>query len=127
MADTSLGLILLTYKGKILLMQKTNGALDTDVHPWSFIGGMPKDRESFEDAMSRSVEKETGIKIENVERIAQFKYHAALTDDNINKMQRGEFQLLDFFALKDLGKLSLSDSTREFVLKYGNLTDNASL
>lgn len=119
-------LILLTYKGKILLMHKTKGVLDTDAHPWCLIGGQRRDKESFEDAMIRSVEKETGIKIENIERISEFKYHATLTDDNINKMQRGEFQLLDFFALKDLQRLLLSDSTREFVVKYGHLSANVS-
>src|SRR3989344_932458 len=121
MADSSSCLILLTYKGKILLMHKTKGVLDTVAHPWSLIGGIRRDKESFEDAIIRSVEKETGIKIQNVERISKFKYHAALTDDKINKMQREEFQLLDFFALKDLQKLLLSPSTQEFVFKYEHL------
>jgi len=108
-------------------MHKTNGVLDPVVHPWSLIGGERREKESFEEAMSRTVEKETGIKIENIERISDFKYHAALTDDNINKIQRGEFQLLDFFAPKDLQKLLLSDSTQEFVSNYSYLTDNTSL
>ncbi len=119
MADISSGLILLTYKGKVLLMHKTNGVLDKIKHPWCLIGGQPHAQESYETALSRSVQKETGIRLENIEFVEKNKYHAALTDDNINKMQRGEFQLLDFFTIKDLEKLYLTDATREFVSKYG--------
>lgn len=117
MADITPGLILLTYKGKILLMHKTNGVQDSKVHPWSLMGCIRGNKESFEDAMRAIVEKEAGIKIDNIEYISKFRYHSALTDDNINNIKRGEFQLLDFFALKDLQKLSLSPSTREFIFK----------
>jgi NADH pyrophosphatase NudC (nudix superfamily) len=122
MAETSASLILLTYKGKVLLMHKSNGVLDEQNHPWCLIEGIPKNKESYEAAMSRTVEKETGVKIENIEFVEEHRYHAALTDDNINKMKRGEFQLLDFFTIKDLQKLFLTDATRDFVSKYGHLT-----
>lgn len=123
MAGIPQSLILLTYKGKILLMHKTNGALDKIAHPWCLIGGFPKNKESFENAINRAVKSETGLKIENVECISEFRYYAELTDDNINKIQREEFQLLDFFSLKDLQKLLLSDSTREFIAKCSYLID----
>ncbi|KKR14915.1 MAG: hypothetical protein UT44_C0047G0008 [Candidatus Levybacteria bacterium GW2011_GWA1_39_32] len=99
MADISSSLILLTYKGKILLMHKKSGAMDEEAHPWCFIGGIRKNKESYEAAMSRKVEEETG------------------------NIQRGEFQLLDFFTLKDLQKLSLAASTREFVLNHAHLIE----
>ena len=114
-------LILLTYKGKVLLMYKKNGPGDEEKHPWCFIGGVKEKRESFENALARRVEKEMGIKIENVEFVSESCYHARLTDDNVNKIERAENQLLDFFSLKELKKLFLSKPTREFISKHGTL------
>ena len=123
MADISPSLILLTYKGKILLMHKKSGVMDEEIHPWCLIGGVRQNKESHEAAMSRKVKEEMGIKIENVEFVSKSRYFAALTDDNINNIQRGEFQLLDFFTLKDLQKLSLAASTKEFVLNHAHLIE----
>jgi ADP-ribose pyrophosphatase YjhB (NUDIX family) len=121
MDGISPSLILLTYKGKVLLMHKQKNAIDQESHPWCFIGGFRQDKESFEQALSRRVEKETGIKIENVEFVSEFCYHANLTDDNVNKMQRAENQLLDFFTLKELNKLFLANSTESFISKHSSL------
>lgn len=120
-AKISPGLILLTYKGKALLMYKSNGPIDEEKHPWCFIGGIKGEKESFEKAMARRVEKETGIKIEKVEFVSEFCYHARLTDDNVNKIERAENQLLDFFSLKESKKLFLSSTTTQFISKHGNL------
>lgn len=114
-------LILLTYKGKALLMHKRNSVIDEVNHPWSFIGGIKEKSESPENAMSRQAEKEMGIKIEKVEFISESCYHARLTDDNVNKIKRAENQLLDFFTLKELKKLFLSSRTQQFVSKHGAL------
>lgn len=114
-------LILLTYKGKVLLMHKTNGPMDEEKHPWTFIGGIKGEKESFENAMTRRVEKEMGIKIEKVEFVSESCYHARLTDDNVNNIERAENQLLNFFSLKELGKLFLSNTTAQFISKHGSL------
>jgi len=116
-----LSLILLTYKGKVLLMHKTNGPRDEENHPWSFIGETREKKESFENALARRVEKETGIKIENVEFVSESCYHARLTDENVNNIQRAENQLLDFFSPKELDKLSLSKLTQQFISKLDSL------
>jgi len=121
MDDTSPSLILLTYKGKVLLMHKQKSVIDEEKHPWSFIGGIRENRESIENAMTRRVEKETGIKIENIEFVSELCYHARLTDDNVNKIQRAENQLLDFFTLKELKKLFLSSQTAQFISKHSTL------
>ncbi len=118
---TSRSLILLTYKGKALLMNKSNSSIDQEKHPWCFIGGIKEETESFESAMRRRVETEAGIEIENVELISESCYHARLTDDNVNKIKREENQLLDFFTLKDLKKLFLSNTTAQFVSKHSEL------
>lgn len=118
------GLILLTYKGKVLLMHKQNSVIDPEKHPWSFIGGIKKSEESFENALKRRVETEMGIKIEEIEFVSEFCYHARLTDDNVNKIKRAENQLLDFFTLKEVKKLYLSNPTHQFILKHGTLISN---
>ena len=115
------GLILLTYKGKVLLMHKQKSVIDEENHPWCLIGGIRERKESFEKALSRRVQKEAGIKIDNVQVLSEFCYHAELTDDNVNKIQRKEFQLLDFFAPKEVSKLFLSSSTQQFIAKHGSL------
>lgn len=117
----SSSLILLTYKGKVLLMHKRNGPHDEENHPWCFIGGAREKKESFENVLIRKVEKEMGIKIENVEFVSEFCYHARLTDDNVNKIERAENQLLDFFSLKELKNLSLSEQTQQFISKHATL------
>lgn len=115
------GLILLTYKGKALLMYKTNSPVDEEKHEWCFIGGKRDNRESFEEALSRKVEKEASIKVDGVELVSENFYHARLTDDNVNQIKRGERQLLDFFTLREMQKLHLEASTKSFISKFGNL------
>lgn len=102
-------------------MHKQKSVIDEEKHPWSFISGIKENKESIENAMTRRVEKETGIKIENVEYVSESCYHARLTDDNVNKMQRAENQLLDFFTLKEINKLFLSNLTAQFMLKHSTL------
>jgi len=102
-------------------MHKTNGPRDEEKHPWSFIGEAREKKESFENALVRRVEKEMGIKIENVEFVSDSCYHARLTDENVNNIQRAENQLLDFFSLKELDKLSLSKLTQQFLSKLDTL------
>jgi len=119
--DNPQGLILLTYKGKVLLMHKRNGPGDEEQHPWTFIGVILDKKESFENALAKRVKKETGIKIENIEFISESYYHARLTDDNVNNIERGENQLLDFFSPKEVAKLLLSKPTSQFLSKHSTL------
>jgi ADP-ribose pyrophosphatase YjhB (NUDIX family) len=102
-------------------MHKEKSVIDEEKHPWCLIGGIRQKKESFEETLSRRVEDETGIKIANVKLVSEFCYHANLTDDNVNKMQRKEHQLLDFFTPRELNKLFLANSTQDFIAKHGNL------
>lgn len=125
MIDTnSPGLILLTYKGKVLLMHKQKGVLDEEQHPWCLIGGLREKTESFEETLQRRVKKETGVKVENVEFVSELCYRAELTDDNVNQMQRQEFQLLDFFTPRELSNLFLANSTQKFIAKHVSLINH---
>lgn len=114
-------LILLTYKGKALLMYRTESANDSEEHEWCFIGGEKNHDESFEEAMSRKVTVEASIKIQEVEYLSKSCYHARLTDDNVNNIKRDERQLLDFFTLREVQKLHLSQATKLFIEKHGTL------
>lgn len=114
-------LILLTYKGKALLMYKMNSPIDSKEHEWCFIGGRKDEKESFEEALTRRVEKEANIKIEDVEFVSENCYHARLTDDNVNNIKRGEGQLLDFFTIGEVRKLHLSGPTQQFISKHAAL------
>jgi len=119
--NISPGLILLTYKGKVLLMHKQKSVIDAEKHPWSFVSGIKDKNESFEKAMTRRVHKEMGIKIENVEYLSEFCYHARLTDFNVNNIKRSENQLLDFFSIKETKKLYLSNDTADFIANHASL------
>jgi NADH pyrophosphatase NudC (nudix superfamily) len=119
--NISPSLVLLTYKGKALLMQKSKGPIDEEKHPWCFIGGIKEKGETVEIAISRRVEKEAGIKVENIEFVSESCYHAQLTDDDVNKIKRDENQLLNFFTIKEIKKLFLSHLTHQFVIKHGSL------
>ncbi len=102
-------------------MYKNNSPIDSEKHPWTLIGGIKEKRESYEAAMARRVKKEAGIKLESVEYVADYCYHASLTDDNVNNIQRAEGQLLDFFTLKELQKLTLAAPTAQFLEKHSDL------
>ncbi|SRR5258706_10556653 len=117
----SQSLILLTYKGKVLLMYKMDSPIDDEKHPWCFISVVREKKEPFEYALSRKVENEMGIKIDNVEFVSECCYHARLTDDNVNQIKRTEGKLLDFFTLKEIRKLRLSEPTKEYVTKHAHL------
>lgn len=118
---SSIGLILLTYKGKALLMYKTNSAIDAEKHQWCFINGKKNDKESFEETLLKKVETEASIRVDGLELVSENFYHARLTDDNVNQIKRGERQLLDFFTLSEIKKLHLEPSTKSFISQFGNL------
>ena len=102
-------------------MHKQKSVIDEEQHPWCLIGGIKGAKESFEKTLSRRVENEAGIKIDNIQFVSEFCYHAELTDDNVNNIQRKEHQLLDFFNPKELNKLFLSSSTQQFISDHGSL------
>lgn len=121
MDNSSSGLILLTYKGKVLLMHKQNSVIDQENHPWGLISCIKEKTQTFEVILAKRVQKEMGIKINNVECVSEFYYHARLTDDNVNQITRSENQLLDFFTPKEVDKLFLSSQTANFLAEHKNL------
>ena len=129
-------LIALTYKGKILLTHQDPIPPTTVFKQkiWSFIETEKAENESFEETLCKKVIKEASIGLNNVEfvstasldnQIIRF-YHAQLTDKNVNEINRGEGQLLDFFSLKELKSIMLRDSTRLFVKNHKDIFEKAS-
>jgi hypothetical protein len=126
-SDTSL--ILLTYKGKILLrLNDTNPEVydnpkNTNKSTWSFLSVNKLKNKSFKESIIEKVEEDTSIRLSNAEFIAdtifneqnKHFFHASLTDDNVNNMQRENGLTLQFFTLKEIDKLHLTDLTRIFL------------
>lgn len=125
-------LILLTYKGKILLMLFENDPLIFNSpylardHMWKFIGGDRLAHESFKDAIIKKVKGITGLNLSKVDllstmlssRTKSYLYHAKLTDNQVNDIKRGEGHLLQFFSFKEIESLSLSEKTKLFIEKH---------
>lgn len=126
-SKTLQSLILLTYKSKALLLHRNISPIDQGQNEWSFIGGDKGDNESSQEAMSRQVEGEMSIKIKTIQILSKYCFHARLSDNDVNNIKRGEGQLLNFFTLRELQKLQLTPSTRQFVSTFGNLIESPSV
>lgn len=125
-------MILLTYKGKILLMLFENDptVLENPLlfrkSVWKFVGGVKKGYESFEEAIIKQVEHLTSVKLSSVAFVSRvldgttrkYVYHANLTDKNVNNIVRANGLLLQFYSFKEIEKLSLSDATRLVISKH---------
>jgi hypothetical protein len=116
--------ILLTYKGKILLLQQEN-VLPTDFdNKWHFIKKAKVKDASAEKTIIQEVYKETHIQLDTVTLIAKkvhetkihYLFHAQLSDQHVNSIIRGERRLLQFFRLQELLKLQTQPSTKLFLL-----------
>lgn len=125
-------IILLTYKGKLLLtMMRDVKQVVLKQGTWSFIGGLREENESLEESIVREVEGEMHITLYAVDFLSSqlyedrtnYLYHAALTDDNVNNIERDEGKSLDFFSLQELEKLPLAPSTRLFIEKHKDLLE----
>lgn len=130
-----ISLILLTYKGKVLLMHRNAQPNPLKISDWCFIGGVKEKHKSLEETIFTDVERETSIKLKEVELLSnlfsndekQYYYHAKLTDENVNDIKRGEGQALDFFTLRELDRLNLSASTKLFVVKHRDLLEQVNV
>lgn len=117
-------LILLTYKGKILLMHRDSSPITQN--PWTLIEGEKEKHVSFEQTIFRKVQKETKVKLAKIHLLSvslfdnrqKYFYHADLTDKDVNAMQRDEQQTLQFFTLREVDKLTLTPSTRTLLSKH---------
>lgn len=126
-------LVLLTYKEKILLMIR-NYVFNSGLQKiWCMVGGEKENNESFEKAIVRKIKEEMNIEINDVKLLLvapsdsknTYFYHGRLTDNNVNLIERAEGQELQFFDLKELGKLKLATSTNIFFKQNRNIVEEA--
>lgn len=135
---TDSSLVLLTYKGKVLLkLHNSNpeiydNPINTTANSWSFLNASKSKHKSLKEGIIAKALNETGIVLQNVtdlvcieldDRKHEF-FHAYLTDDNVNNMQRREGQTLQFFTIKELNKLNLTQLSRLFVDNHKEILEN---
>lgn len=120
-------MILLTYKRKILLMRKDFILDRREQNVMHIIVGVRDGKESFEEAVIKSVKKETGITLKTTRLLSHtskaYFFHAQLTDADVNSIVRNDGELLEFFSLKELGTLSLTAETQVFFTKHRDLLE----
>ena len=125
-------LILLTYKGKVLLLQQDDILHQFSNNEWHFIEKIKEKNKSIIETIIQEVERETNIKLDSVSFILSVLhndrmenlFHARLTDKNVNNIQRAEGRVLSFFTVQELKKLKLRSSTQLILSEYNTLIEN---
>jgi hypothetical protein len=130
--NTSLTSVILTYKGKVLLvgadminLNKLNNNI------WRFICGEKTGRESFDQAICRLIKYATRLDVKNIQRLKTHSednskplYHLELTDKEVNSIERREGQKLEFYSLNELRKLSLTDAAMMSLEEYRSVFED---
>lgn len=122
-------IIILTYKGKILIMHTENNPLLLNEVVWRFIGRNKEKGKSMEETILREVDRQIGIKLPKVEFLSTIKddltqkhfYHGKLTDTQVNNMDREKGQTIQFYSLRELEKIPLSPTTRNFINQHSDI------
>jgi ADP-ribose pyrophosphatase YjhB (NUDIX family) len=125
--------IILTYKGKVLVMHTENNPLLLNEVVWRFIGRNREKGKSMEETILREVEKQTGIKLSHVEFLSTIEeddtqkhfYHGRLTDSNVNNMNRDQGQTIQFYSMRELEKIPLTPATKKFISQHSNVFEKA--
>lgn len=124
-----LSLIILTYKNKVLLRLHNTDPLALSIQSnskknvWSFLSVSREKNKTLKSSIISKVERETGIKLDGATLLLdagtdaynKHIFHASLNDDNVNSMHRVNGETLQFFAIKELTQLNLTDSTKSFI------------
>lgn len=116
-------LILLTYKGKVLLLQQDDIFKQLQNNTWHLIEKRTTQDQSTQEAITQEVERETHIRLEDVSLLMsmssqnrrEYLFHAQLTDSDVNRIQRAEGRIIQFFTLRELKKLPLEASANYFL------------
>lgn len=128
--QTGLCFILLTYKGKVLLLQQEDVLNIPNNNAWHFIFAPIRRKEvkiktkilSPEKTIIQEVEKETKLKLDEVtllstistEDAVQYLFHTKLSDKHVNSINRAEGRILQFFGVNELASLQIQPSTKSF-------------
>lgn len=115
--------IVLTYKRKVLLKRRESLLDRTNKNTWSFFEDTCCNEESLEHKILKCVEEETSLVLSEPillkSPLKRYKntnyYQVALTDKNVNAIQRSEGKELQFFSIKEIEKLRLADSSQKLL------------
>lgn len=114
-------LVLVVYKGKILLV-----SLDSPLEKseWSLIGETGRWSNSPNESVVKIVNKITKLNLNSIERISlsdsdsDYVFYAKLTDSNVNSIVRKTGLKLEFYNIDEVEKLNLSIPTDKIVSKF---------
>lgn len=119
--------ILLTYKDKVLLLQKDDVLNTLSDNTWHFIERLFKQNASVKKAIIQEVEQKIKIKLQDVNLLMadssdeeEFFFHAMLTDNQVDIIERKEGSIHQFFSVSELSKIKLKDSTKRLLLEYAS-------
>jgi len=96
---------------------------------WSFFSVTREKNKTLKESIINKVKRETGIQLMAADFLLDMDlngqdkhfYHSSLNDDNVNSMQRENGETLQFFAIKELSELNLTDATKYFVDTHNEL------
>jgi hypothetical protein len=125
-------LILLTYKGKVLLTFQESIPFKFKDEVWQCIGGVKPENATEQEAIIKLVEKEIGIRLDSVEllskqlrkNLTENFYWAKLTDGNVNSIKREEGKLINFYSVSELKTLALTAPTSYLFSKHAEILEH---
>lgn len=113
--------VVLTYKGKILLLSPDIPSVNPTKFLWGFISGQKTASESSIQTIHRKVKQATKLDLKNIKLVSvessesECIYHGELSDIDVNSIERKEGLRLEFYTLRELQKLNLTEDTEGFL------------
>lgn len=110
-------------------MHTENNPLFLNEVVWRFIGRNKEKGKSMEETIRREVNRQIGVNLQNIRFLSTVEddttqkhyYHGQLTDAQVNNMKRDNGQTIQFYTLKELGKIPVSPSTRDFLTQHSTI------
>jgi len=129
MQNKEASLVILGYKGEILLILRDNKSDIVSPNHWSIPGGTKEPDESFEKCAKREIKEELQINLENLSFVVELKYldrykklyYSSLSENQVKEIHLTEGQRYDFFTADDAKTLLLARSTKMFFDSHSNL------
>ena len=102
---------------------------------WNFIECRKEANRTHAESIISRIKSDIGITINHVELVscevaeAQkiYYYCGQLTDRNVNEIRRREYQLVNFFSMKEVDELILGTSAHSFWQKHKNFSVDSML
>jgi 8-oxo-dGTP pyrophosphatase MutT (NUDIX family) len=121
---------IVTFQGKILLLQRDHNPEIRDPGMWQLPGGGIEKGESPQEALQRELKEEIGIVPESVYFLGEpepkvFVYHTPLTPEESMKVKKGdEGKDLAFFTLSEITTLPLTQKLKAALLAQKKLFES---